>query len=150
MDTFEDLSMLEGVWVIGYTFVVAAAADVGDAVVVVGAEVYVEIVAGNFVVVGNVVVAAAAAAEANSTAYDFAGPVVERVGKASRIDWRPLLPPVRWRTPLAASANAHLELALAVERVDEQSDALVVGGWAYESRLHERIQLASEVCLVFS
>lgn len=86
MDTFEDLSMLEGVWVIGYTFVVAAAADVGDAVVVVGAEVYVEIVAGNFVVVGNVVVAAAAAAEANSTAYDFAGPVVERVGKASRID----------------------------------------------------------------
>lgn len=136
--------MLEGVWVIGYTFVVAAAADVGDAVVVVGAEVYVEIVAGNFVV------AAAVAAEANSTAYDFAGPVVERVGKASRIDWRPLLPPVRWRTPLAASANAHLELALAVERVDEQSDALVVGGWAYESRLHERTQLASEVCLVFS
>lgn len=64
MDTFEDLSMLEGVWVIGYTFVVVAAADVGDAVVVVGAGVYVEIVAGNFVVVENVVVAAAQAAVA--------------------------------------------------------------------------------------
>lgn len=64
MDTFEDPSMLEGVWVIGYTFVVAAAADVGDVVVVVGAGVYVEIVAGNFVVVGNVVVAAAQAAAA--------------------------------------------------------------------------------------
>lgn len=49
---------------IGYTFVVVAAADVGDAVVVVGAGVDVEIVAGNFVVVGNVAVAAAQAAAA--------------------------------------------------------------------------------------
>ena len=64
MDTSEDLSMLEGVWVIGYTFVVVAAADVEDAVVVVGAGVCVEIVAGNFVVVGNVVIAAAQAAAA--------------------------------------------------------------------------------------
>lgn len=64
MDTSEDLSMLEGVWVIGYTFVVVAAADVEDAVVVVGAGVHVGVVAGNFVVVGNVVVAAAQAAAA--------------------------------------------------------------------------------------
>ena len=49
---------------IGYKFVVAAAADVGNAVVVVAAGVYVEIVDGNFVVVGNVVVAAAQAAAA--------------------------------------------------------------------------------------
>jgi hypothetical protein len=76
VDTFEGLSMLEGVWVIGYTFVVVVAANAGDAVVVVGAGMYVEIAAGK-VAVAAAQAAAAVAAEANLIAYDVAGPVVK-------------------------------------------------------------------------